>query len=563
MPGEPAISAWIWDRKYRAEGEGAVADTLRRVARAVASVEADPARWETAFRLLLDGFAFLPGGRILAGAGLDGAGLNNCFVAGPVEDSPDGVLHALREAIDTLASGGGIGCDFSTLSPRGAPWPGEAPAPGPVAFLGLWDAACEAFLDASSRKGAMMATLACRHPDIEAFVAAKRGRGALPRFNLSVLVPDAFMDAVDADAAWPLVHGARTHRMVRARSLWEAIARSAYDTGEPGVLFGDRINRANNLWWREEITAANPCGEAPLPPHGACCLGSLNLTAFVREPFTPGARLDEAALAEAARLAVRFLDDVVTLTAYPRPEQAEAARAARRIGLGVTGLADTLLMLGLRYDAIEGRAAAAQAVRAIRDAAYEASCELAREKGPFPAFEPQPYLAGAFVAELPESLRQRIARQGTRNSHLLAIAPTGSISLLAGGVSTGVEPVFAAVQTRRLGDGEEVEVVDPAVALWRARSGQGGEPPAFVTAHEVALEAHLDMQAALQPFVDGAISKTINVPADLGFEAFRDVFHMAYARGLKGCAAFRAGPTRAGVLAAAGGPCRTRPPACD
>ncbi|HEX5380046.1 MAG TPA: adenosylcobalamin-dependent ribonucleoside-diphosphate reductase [Phenylobacterium sp.] len=574
MPGSPPnaeVAAFIWRTRYRAPGEATIADTWRRVARAVASVETEPGRWEKAFLEILEGFRFLPGGRILAGAGTDRASLNNCFVMGQPEDSTEGVFRALREAVATLRAGGGIGCDFSPLSPRGAITADGAVAPGPVAFLALWDAACETFLTGSPRGGAMMGTLSCDHPDIEDFIAAKRRPGALRRFNLSVLVTDAFMAAVKDAADWPLVHGGRTVRTVAARTLWEALARSAYDSGEPGVLFVDRINRTNNLWWRERITAANPCGEIPLPAHGACDLGSLNLVAFVRDAFTPGARLDFEHLGATARTAVRFLDDVIDLTAYPLAQQGEVARGARRIGLGVTGLADALVMLGMTYGEAPSLDLAAQALRTIRDAAYRASVDLAREKGAFPAFDRDRYLKAPFVRRLPQDVLEGIAAFGVRNSHLLAIAPTGSISLLAGGVSTGVEPVFAGVQARtaRGEDGSPVrlEVTDPALALWRARTGSGGEPPGFVTAQAVPVTAHLDMQAALQPFVDNAISKTINVAADCPFEQFRPIFDMAYERGLKGCAAFRPTPVRPPVLEAqdeaSASPCHLGGTVCD
>lgn len=554
----PALSRFVWEAKYRNGEERSPRDSWRRIARALASVEAEPGDWTPRFEAVLKGFRFLPGGRIQAGAGQDGAVLFNCFVLPGPSQSVQRSLEALADTVATLRAGGGVGCDFSAAPPKGWPAIDGPPAPGPVAYLELWDEACRTFLAQSARQGAMMGVLRCDHPDVEAFAAAKQAPGSLSRFNLSVGVTDAFMTAVEADADWSLRHpdeGAPV-RTLRARRLWEHILRCAYDSGEPGVLFLDRINAANNLGWRERIAATNPCGEVPLPEYGACDLGSLNLAAFVRHPFTAHAALDLDALADTAAVAVRMLDDALDLSAFPLAAQASTVRASRRIGLGLTGLADALVMLGARYGSPASLALGRRILRTIRDAAYGSSIALAREKGAFPAFQSEPYLESEFVRRLPVRLRQLIADHGIRNSHLLAIAPTGSISLLAGGVSTGIEPIFAGVQLRTVrtagGGSRTIRTLDPALALWRGR-GVAGEPPGFVTARELSFEAHLAMQAALQPFVDNAISKTVNVAADLSFEAFRSLFERAYARGLKGCTAFRA--TREAVLREGGGTC--------
>lgn len=557
LSGE-ALSRFVWAAKYRSRGERDVRDSWRRIARAVASVEADPDKWAPRFEVILEDFRFLPGGRIQAGAGRSGAVLFNCFVLPGPSESAETSMRALEAAVATLRAGGGVGCDFSNAPPKGWAAVDGPAAPGPVAYLELWDEACRTFLAEAARQGAMMGTLRCDHPDVEAFAAAKRAPGSLSRFNLSVGVTDAFMAALEADAAWPLRYpaGGAPARSVSARRLWRQILRCAYESGEPGVLFIDRINASNNLGWRERIAVTNPCGEVPLPDYGACDLGSLNLAAFVEEPFTPHAHLDLAGLAATATIAVRMLDNVIELSAYPIPEQARTARTSRRVGLGVTGLADALLMLGLRYGSRASLAAARRAIRMIRDAAYLSSGRLAHEKGPFPAFEAEPYLHAEFVRRLPTRTRQAIADHGLRNSHLLAIAPTGSISLLAGGVSSGIEPIFAGLQLRtiRTPDGRTrtIRTLDPALALWR-RLGRDGEPPGFVTARQLTIEAHLDMQAALQPFVDNAISKTVNVPQDLPFEAFRTLYERAWRLGLKGCTAFR--PTPEAVLREADGTC--------
>ncbi|MBI1284170.1 MAG: adenosylcobalamin-dependent ribonucleoside-diphosphate reductase [Thiobacillus sp.] len=551
------ISRHIWETRYRAAKERDVHATWQRVAQAVAAVEgSEHAQWVERFCGLLDGFRFLPGGRILAGAGTGHrVTLFNCFVMGEIADDLEHIFEALKEGALTMQHGGGIGYDFSTLRPAGmvAEATGSI-ASGPVSFMHIWDAMCATMLSTGARRGAMMATLRCDHPDIETFVDAKRNPAVLRHFNLSVQVSDAFMAAVAQDRDWPLVFpGLAGARTLKARALWQRILRAAYDTAEPGVLFVDTINRDNTLAHRETLTATNPCGEIPLPPYGACDLGSLNLTAFVASPFDTDARLDLAALGDAATLAVRFLDNVIDVSRYPLPAQAAQARATRRIGLGVTGLADALVMLGLDYDSDAARALAATAMQTLRDTAYRASIGLAREKGAFPTFDADTFLASGFACRLPPDIREAIAAHGIRNSHLLAIAPAGTISLLANNCSSGIEPIFAAEAERRVlgtdGRYRTHRVLDHACHLWRRQRGDG-LPPAFVEARQVDPLAHLQMQAALQPFVDNAISKTINVAADIPFERFADLYRQAHALGLKGCTVFRPNPVTGAILSA-------------
>ncbi len=562
------IAEQIWDMKYRLKSpegaplDGAVEDSWRRVARALAAVEAPAARagWEARFYEALEDFRFLPAGRILAGAGTDrNVTLFNCFVMGTVPDSLDGIFGHLREAALTLQQGGGIGYDFSTLRPKGAAVKGVgADASGPISFMEVWDAMCRTIMSAGARRGAMMATLRCDHPDVEDFVTAKREKGRLTNFNLSVLVTDAFMEAVDADAAWDLVFDGEVVKTIRARALWDEIMRGAYDAAEPGVIFIDRINALNNLAYCETIAATNPCGEQPLPPYGACLLGSVNLARLVREPFEPGARLDEAALAETAAVAVRMMDNVVDASRFALPQQEQEARAKRRIGLGVTGLADALLMLGVRYGSEEAAALAHRWTRALAVAAYRASAGLAAEKGPFPLFDRDAFLARPFVAGLDAETRDAIAEHGIRNALLTSIAPTGTISLYAGNVSSGVEPIFAPSYTRRVrlrdGSRAEEEVVDYAVAAWRARGGGEDLPPAYVDAQALAPSDHIRMQAAAQANVDSAISKTVNCPEDLDFDAFKSVYRLAWESGCKGCTTYRPNPITGSVLSTAAEP---------
>ena len=554
------IAEQIWDMKYRLktpEGtplDETVADTWSRIARALAAAEAEPAKWEPEFRAALEGFRFLPAGRIVAGAGAArDVTLFNCFVMGKVPDTMAGIFDALKEAALTMQQGGGIGYDFSTLRPKGAPVKGVgADASGPLSFMDVWDAMCRTIMSAGSRRGAMMAVMRCDHPDIEAFIEAKRDPARLRMFNLSVLATDDFMAAVKADLSWDLVFGGRVFRTLPARALWDRIMRATYDVAEPGVIFIDRINRRNPLNYVETIAATNPCGEQPLPPYGACLLGSVNLAALVEAPFEAAARLDEAALARLVAVAVRMMDNVVDVSRFPLPQQEAEARAKRRIGLGVTGLADALAMVGLRYGSEAAAAETGRWMKAIQREAFLASTRLAAEKGPFPLFDREKYLATETVSALDEDVKAEIASHGVRNALLTSIAPTGTISLLAGNVSSGVEPVFAHAYTRKVllpdGGRKEELVEDFAVRLWREKHGAAPLPAHFVTAQELAPEEHVRMQAAAQPYVESSISKTINCPADIAFEAFQAVYRLAYESGLKGCTTYRPNEVTGSVL---------------
>ena len=548
------LARHVWETRYRVHAaEASIEASWRRVARALAGTETTGrGRVEQAFLDILHDFQFLPGGRILAGAGSGrDVTLLNCFVMGPIEDSIPGIFRALKEGARTMQRGGGIGCDFSSIRPKGTPAQHSgAVASGPVSFMDVWDAMCATIQSSGARRGAMMATLRCDHPDVVDFIEAKRQPARLQHFNLSVLVTDAFMRAVDKGEAWPLTFpqpdGARgaIRRIVPAREVWDRLMHASYDTGEPGVLFIDRINRLNNLASCEHITATNPCGEVPLPAYGACDLGSINLTRLIRSPFSPQAQLDGERLVHIVSIAVRMLDNVIDATRAPLKQQRAAIQATRRIGLGITGLADSLTMLGLRYGDDASRAFAAATMRTIRHAAYRQSVTLAKEKGCFPLFDKQCYLDAPFIRSLPDDIRDDIAAQGIRNSHLLAIAPTGTISLLAGNVSSGIEPAFAADYRRTVLDAAgkpgEFKVTDYAVQQWRKQCGRpDGAPAAFSAAMEVSVAEQVAMQAVLQRYVDNAISKTISVPPDVGFSQFSTVFKLAYDSGLKGCAAFR------------------------
>ena len=555
------ISRQVWDAKYRLKAldgtplDRGIEESWRRVARALAAPEREPVLWEERFYAALEDFRFLPAGRILSGAGSGRrVTLFNCFVMGDIPDDLGGIFEHLREAALTMQQGGGIGYDFSTLRPKGAVVKGVgADASGPLSFMDVWDAMCRTIMSAGARRGAMMATLRCDHPDIEAFIAAKREPGRLRNFNLSVLVTDDFMAAVDADADWPLRFEGKTYRSVRARALWDSITRATYDYAEPGVLFIDRINARNNLAYCETIHATNPCAEQPLPPYGACLLGSINLARLIRDPFTERARLDTAMLDELVAAAVRMMDNTIDVSGFPLEAQRIEAMTKRRIGLGVTGLADALMMCGERYGSLSGAAVAGEWARRVNRAAYLTSAHLAAEKGAFPLFDREAYLAGESVRELDGDVRALIAENGIRNALLTSIAPTGTISLLADNISSGIEPVFAHGYTRKVrepdGSLREEKVSDHAVRLYRDMFGPEAPLPAhFVTAQDLTPAEHVRMQAAVQRHVDSAISKTVNVPEDISFADFQEVYRDAYRSGCKGCTTYRPNAITGSVL---------------
>ncbi|MBT4018429.1 MAG: adenosylcobalamin-dependent ribonucleoside-diphosphate reductase [Alphaproteobacteria bacterium] len=555
------ISQQIWDMKYRLKGpDGAVLDatiedTWLRVAGALSQAEEDPATWTTRFNEALDDFKFLPAGRIIAGSGTGrDVTLFNCFVMGTVPDDMAGIFENLKEAALTMQQGGGIGYDFSTIRPKGARVKGVgADASGPLTFMDVWDSMCRTIMSAGHRRGAMMATLRCDHPDLEAFIAAKRDAGRLRMFNLSVLVTDAFMAAVKDDLPWDLVFDGTVHKSVRARELWDSIMQATYAFAEPGVIFIDRINRRNNLYYAETICATNPCGEQPLPPYGACLLGSVNLTKLVTEPFEADAELDIPALEKLVTTAVRMLDNAIDVSKFPLPEQRQEAKAKRRIGLGITGLADALIMCGVRYGSTAAVNLTEKWMRAFSQAAYRASIELAREKGPFPLFDAEKYLAGESIQELDEDIRSAIAEYGIRNALLTSVAPTGTISLFADNISSGLEPVFSFNYSRNVllpdGTRKEEQVSDYAWRLYRQMKGENRQlTDAFVGSQDLTPDDHVRMQAVVQKYIDSAVSKTINVPEDIDFDAFKDVYINAYESGCKGLTTYRPNDITGSVL---------------
>lgn len=586
------IAEQIWDMKYRlkeADGtpiDGTVEDTWRRIANALAEAEDGDPRWQQDFYNALEGFRFLPAGRIVAGAGSGRkVTLSNCFTMGTIPDSMDGIFEMLKEAALTMQQGGGIGYDFSTIRPKGALVKGvAADASGPLTFMDCWDAMCRTVMSAGSRRGAMMATMRCDHPDIEAFIEAKHDAARLRMFNLSVLVTDAFMEAVKNNETWELAHevappvaqaspnankhgqradGRYVYTTVPAQYLWDKIMRSTYDYAEPGCIFIDRVNEKHNIRYLESIATTNPCGEKPMGPYASCLLGSINLAALVQNPFSHNAGIDRDELRDLVFDAIRMMDNVVDVGGFPLEAQRQKAQADRQLGLGITGLADALAMCKIRYGTEAAAAKAGTWMKLIDEAAYEASIALARQKGSFPTFNADKFLAeGTHASTLPRAIREAIREHGIRNALVTSVAPTGTISLYAGNVSSGIEPIFATSYTRKVlqpdGSRTEERVVDYAVALYEQMyedleldvdpDADFALPDYFVTAQTLTPEEHIRMQAAVQKHVDSSISKTTNLPEDISFEAFKDVYWLAYESGCKGCTTYRPNEVTGSVL---------------
>ncbi|CBW47044.1 hypothetical host-like ribonucleoside diphosphate reductase [Roseovarius sp. 217 phage 1] len=571
------ISEQIWNQKYRFktdrddfESDLSVVDTWGRIASACSNLphlhnnHAEREALEQRFFQALYDFKLLPAGRINSGAGTGrNVTLFNCYVMGTIPDSLDGIFDMLKEAALTMQQGGGIGYDFSTLRPKGAPVKGvESFSSGPLTFMDVWDSMCKTIMSAGSRRGAMMATMRCDHPDIMEFVHAKQDPLRLRNFNVSVLCTDEFMEAVANDEEWDLVFNGVVYETIRAVELWNTILQNTYDYAEPGVIFIDRINKENNLWFLETIAATNPCGEQPLPPYGACLLGSVNLAKHVFAPFTEQADVDMAELEKSVRTGVRLLDSVVDTSKFPLPEQEKEAKEKRRAGLGVTGLADLLFMTGYRYGSVQAVDCTETIMMNIAIWAYEESIEMAKEMGPAPCLQTtearMKFIQSGFMQRMPEYIRDDIIQWGIRNTHLLSVAPTGTISMYAGNVSSGGEPIFAPSFQRKVTNDDGTKrtetVYDYAILLFEKHFGEDtGAAQEWMdnylaTAQDLEPQDHIVMQAVLQKWVDSSISKTVNLPENISFEDFKAVYDMAYETGCKGCTTYRPNDVTGSVL---------------
>ena len=523
--------------KYRSAGE-TFYDTMSRISGALCDEE-DHRR---AFKGALLHQRFLPGGRIQSSAGSPrNTTAFNCFVSGTIEDNMDSIMKGASNAAQTMRMGGGIGYDFSQLRPRGDRIVSlDSSSSGPVSFMGIYDAVCATISSSGHRRGAQMGVLRVDHPDIQEFVHAKQNDNALTYFNISVGVTDTFMVAVRDDLPFDLVFEDKVYSTINARNLWDDIMRSTWDWAEPGVLFLDQINRMNNLGYMEEITTTNPCGEQSLPPGGACLLGSFNLTKYILTEDEESL-FDICQLTEDIPVVVRAMDNVIDRTTYPLEEQECEAKSKRRMGLGVTGLANAMEALGHSYGSAGGLEFIKTVMSTLRDHAYEASAELAKEKEAFPCMS-DAYLDSPYIKKLPAKIRSKIRKHGIRNSHLISIAPCGTISLCADNVSSGIEPTFATFVDR------VIQTADGPVNHTILDYGvdQFGNKP--VCADELSVKNHLDILLAVQPYVDSACSKTCNVGDDVEWDDFKQIYMDAWAGGAKGVTTYRSAGKRSGII---------------
>lgn len=534
------ISEHIHAEKYRSEGE-----TFQEAMTRVAEALKDDETHFNQFRTILYNQRFLPAGRVQSAMGAPRTVTPyNCFVSGTIDDSMDGIMDAAKDAAKTMQLGGGIGYDFSTLRPHGALIKSlDSRSSGPLSFMKIFDSVCHTIASAGHRRGAQMGVLRVDHPDIEKYINAKNNSTELTGFNISVGVTDAFMDAVKSNSDFDLVFEGRKYSTINARNLWDSILRSTWDWAEPGILFIDRINRKNNLHYCETIVATNPCGEQPLPPYGACLLGSFNLTKYIVEHDGKYV-FNMNMLKEDIPYVVRAMDNVVDRATYPLPQQEKQAKDTRRMGLGVTGVANAIEALGFEFGSDEFIRVLEDIMSTIRDVCYETSIELAKEKGAFPLFK-KDYLTSEFAMTLPTNIRTKIAKHGIRNSHLLSVAPTGTISLSADNVSSGIEPVFSYVTKRTIQtfDGPTEEIVED---YGYREFGVKGK-----TADQLSVFDHVRVLNVASRYVDSACSKTCNVGDDVTWEQFKQVYMDAYEGGSSGCTTFRASGKRFGILNAA------------
>ena len=574
----------IWRRKYRYGEEDHPFDSMRRVVEGVYAKDPSREAKRDALEAMQRGL-WVPAGRIQAGAGTPNVvTLLNCYMCQDIHDSMSGIADALRDAMLTMQQGGGIGMNFSTLRPTGAFLRRTgAVASGPLPFMDMWDSMCQTIMSAGSRRGAMMAVMDCEHPDLLEFITAKHQKGRLTNFNVSVLITDAFMDAVKEDEEWflgfnvPRADGQHlfvterddlgsvepwyAYAKHRARDLWNLILENTYEWSEPGVIFIDRINRQNNLRYCETITGTNPCGEQPLPPNGCCNLGAVNLARMVRDPFTETAQFDFALLRDVAAVGTRFLDNVIDTTLYPLEEQAKEEYAKRRIGVGITGLGNCLAQLRVKYGSDDAVRITDMILNELRESVYSTSIDLAAERGPFPLYDKDRWGRGSPQETLLQNeTRGRLQEHGIRNGVLLTIAPTGTTSIYAGNVSSGLEPVFLHKAQRQVRQDDDTwkpyTAYDYGYLLYchtkHIDPDRSGKLPEYMATHEDLTPGdHLLMQGACQRHIDASVSKTINCPQDMTFDQFEDLYTVAYNEGLKGCTTYRYSEVRGSILSSA------------
>lgn len=572
----------VWRDKYQ-YGTESFSGMCLRVAHAV--MAEDGAHWIARTADAMHAGVWMPAGRILAGAGTPKrVTLLNCFVNSVIEDDMESITHGLSNIMLTMQQGGGIGTDFSLLRPPGAILRRTgSTASGPGPFIDTWDSACTTIRSSGDRRGAMMGTLHCSHPYLPEFIKAKHEKGRWTNFNVSVLVSDAFMACVEDDEDWYLHHACPpgferprnledldfedddgktqyVYSVHKARDLWDAIIRSTYDYAEPGVIFIDRVNAGNPLHYAESISCTNPCGEQPLPPHGCCDLGAVVVSRCVQRPFDSTASMNWEMLDAAVELGVRFLDNVINVTNYPLPQQKEEEFAKRRIGIGISGLADCMHMLGIRYGSPASCSLAEDIMRRVANVAYRTSAMLAAEKGVFPLYSDTDHYNGEFFKRLDPEVQALVESHGLRNGVLLTIAPTGTTSIAYGNVSSGLEPVFAHSMRRKVRQGDntfkEYDEIAYGARLWLKRNGYDDSdasnliylPKHMNVCADVRIHEHVRIQEVCQKWVDASISKTINVPEDIDYEDFKDVYRLAFDSGLKGCTTYRPSEVRGSIL---------------
>ncbi|MBD3280148.1 adenosylcobalamin-dependent ribonucleoside-diphosphate reductase [Candidatus Dojkabacteria bacterium] len=554
------ITEYIWKTKYRYKSpinkyeEKTIEDTWKRIAKELSSVERKRNYWQKEFYSILEGFKFIPAGRISAGIGTNrNVTLINTFVMPSPKDSLDSILETFKETALTLRQGGGLGLDFSLIRPKGDIIKGvEAESSGPIPFMEMWDQMCSSLMQGGVRRGAMMALLRCDHPDILEFVESKNKSGKLTKFNISVLITDDFMKALKNKKKWDLKFNGKIYKTIVSCDLWKRIMQNTYKYSEPGVIFIDQINKRSNLKYCEKIVATNSCGEQPMPEYGSSPLGSVNLTQFVENPFTKEAKFDSKKMQKVIRIAIRMLDNVISISNYPVKKQKLEANAKRRIGLGYTGVADTFAMCGLKYSSDEANDKLEELVKLLQNESYRSSAEIAKEKGSFPKYKASKYTKGYYFKLLDKEVQNDIEMYGLRNGALNCVAPTGTSSLYAGNISSGIEPIFDLEHERKIlkkdGTFKYIRLEDYAYSYFnRTKKNKNIDNP-FVTSNGLNPYDHLKVQAIAQRYIDGSISKTINCPANIEFDDFEEVYFSAYEAGCKGCTTYRPTKIRGSVL---------------